>query len=225
MHNRTKPYKSNKEDLYSFCQRLADPNLPGWNKDLDDFIQILKPICASCIKVDYQNKTAWSAEDLLQQFLYKMILSHPPKILEYDKNKGDFYGWIKKTCLNLVLEKTRTKKSNPEIRVFLDNPNLDPEWIDRTYNLGMEDAFAEVFKLDEIALKKCIQELSQPRDRQIMYLKLIEDMSNMDIAISIGYPLKEGTNPLSSFNKSLHNAKCRLRAKLIEAGYYPQNNG
>lgn len=219
------PSQKTIEEWESLCKRIASPDSPCWNNDLEELIKIIKPVCASCIKVDYQNKTAWGAEDLLQIFLYKMVLSKPPKILEYDKNKGDFRGWIKRICLNLVLEKTRVKKNNPEIKVYLDSPNLDPEWIDRAYDLGIEDGYADLFRLDEIALTKCIQQLSQLRDRRIMYMKFIQDMSNMDIAIAIGYPLKEGLNPLSSFNSTLKKAKYRLREILISAGYHPQNVG
>lgn len=211
------------EEWECLCKRIATPDSPCWNSDLEKLLTILKPICASCIKIDYQNKTAWSAEDLLQVFLYKMILSRPPKILEYNKDKGVFSGWLRKCCLNLIIDKTKVQKYNPQKRVFLDSPGSDPEWVDRTYDLGIEDNYADLFRLDEIELAKCIQKLSQLRDRRIMYMKFIQEMSNMDIAIAIGYPLKEGPNPLSSFNSTLKKAKYRLREILISAGYHPHN--
>ena len=110
-----------------------------------------------------------TAEDLTSQVFFK-ALEH---IKSYDENKGNFSSWVYRIARNAVIDHYRTKKTET---------NIDDAW-------GLHDDTnieRDIDTAEKLAKVKTYLEQFKPQQREVVILRLWENMSYQEIADATG---------------------------------------
>ena len=110
-----------------------------------------------------------TAEDLTSQVFFK-ALEH---IKSYDERKGNFSSWVYRIARNAVIDHYRTKKIET---------NIDDAW-------GLHDNTdieRDIDTAEKLAKVKTYLEQFKPQQREVVILRLWENMSYQEIADATG---------------------------------------
>src|SRR3972149_9339078 len=186
---------------------------PNREAALDDLDAELKPALRRGI-----SRWLWTShpefddlvKDVGQETLMRVL-----KQLDTFEGKGQFTSWAYKIAVRLALNELRRRKWR---NVSLDYLQEDPETEGAPFQFPSDDPLPETsMQRREVMqqVERAINEELTPRQRSVMMAVVMQGVSMEEVARRLG-------SNRNAVYKMLHDARRKLKARLEEAGYPPE---